>query len=257
MTFSTTAAVVIGIFLSAFSLVTGGRSSFMVLVITTALIAICRHSQKRMQSMRRNALLVVAGFALLAPLVKGIYKVAATEGWMGDNELEKYEAQAKGVSVMETLMRGRPEFFIALFATLDKPFLGHGSHARDTKGYVKDFMVKYGADYETIMRIDEREKLFGVRTIPAHSHILGCWMWAGIPGLLPWLYIIYLFYVTLVKRSYVYPSYFGYFAFMIPNELWAIFFSPYGGRVNMGFLIAACLVVKAMEREQKQMGALR
>ena len=119
-----------------------------------------------------------------------------------------------------------------------------------------DFMVKYGADYETIKRIEAADKAYGVRLIPAHSHITCYWMWAGIPGLLPWLYILYLFYVTLFKRSYIYPSYFGYFAFMIPNELWAIFFSPYGARPSMGFLIAACLVVQAMEREQKQRGVL-
>lgn len=257
MTFPTVAAVGIGLFLSAFSLVTGGRSAFMVLFLTTVLIFICGHSQKRMQSLRRHALLVIVGLALLAPVVKGVYKVAATKGWMGTKELDKYESQAKGTSVLEMLMRGRAEFFISISAAIDKPFLGHGSHARDTKGYVMDFMVKHGASERMLKMIREFEQLHGVRTIPAHSHIACYWLWAGIPGLLPWLYILYLFYVTLVKRSYIYPSYFGYFAFMIPNELWAIFFSPYGGRVNMGFLIAACLVVKTMEREQKQIGIWR
>lgn len=257
MTFPTAAAVVIGLFLSVFSLVTGGRSAFMVLFFTTVLIALCGHSQKRLQGMGRNALLMVACLALLAPVVKGVYKVAATKGWMGDKEFDKYEAQAKGATILETLMKGRMEFFISLIAALDKPFLGHGSHARDTKGYVMDYLVKYGADYDAIKRLEMTERMYGVRLIPAHSHITCYWLWAGIPGLLPWIYILYLFYVTLIKRSYVYPSYFGYFAFMIPNELWAIFFSPYGGRVNMGFLIAACLVVKAVEREQKQMGILR
>ena len=257
MTFPTVAAVGIGLFLSAFSLVTGGRSAFMVLFLTTVIIFICGHSQKRMQSLRRHALLVIVGLALLAPVVKGVYKVAVTKGWMGDKEFDKYEEQVKGSTVLETLMKGRMEFFISLIAALDKPFLGHGSHARDTEGYVMDYLVKYGADYETIKRTMEYESIYGVRLIPAHSHIACYWMWAGIPGLLPWLYILYLFYVTLVKRSYVYPSYFGYFAFMIPNELWAIFFSPYGMRPLMGFLIAACLVVKTMEREQKQIGIWR
>ena len=256
MTFPIAAAVVIGLFLSAFSLVTGGRSAFMVLLLTTVLIAMCGHSRKLMQSMRRNTILVVAGLLLMAPVVKGIYNVSATRGWMGDKELTKYEEQAKGVSALEMLMRGRGEFFVSLFAALDKPFLGHGSFARDTKGYVMDYLVKYGADYDAIKRLEMSEKMYGVRLIPGHSHITCYWMWAGIPGLLPWLYILYLFYVTLFKRSYAYPAYFGYFAFMIPNEFWAIFFSPYGGRVNMGFLIAACLVVKAMEREQKQRGVL-
>ena len=257
MAFPTMAAVVIGLFLSVFALVTGGRSAFMVLFFTVVLVAICGHSQKRMQGMKRNALLVIVGLALMAPIVKGIYKVSATRGWMGAKELDKYEKQAKGASLLEMLMRGRGEFFISLLAALDKPFLGHGSHARDTKGYVMDYLVKYGADYETIKRVEEREKLYGVRTIPAHSHITCYWLWAGIPGLLPWIYILYLFYVTLIKRSYVYPSYFGYFAFMIPNELWAIFFSPYGGRVNMGFLIAACLVVQTMQRERERLGMIR
>ncbi len=257
MKFPTLASVSIGLFLAVFALLTGGRSAFLVLFISSVLIMLCGRSQARMRSMGRHAIFVIICIVLLSPIVRIAYKEAATRGLMGVKEADKYEEQAKGSSVIEMLMKGRAEFFVSLMAIADKPFLGHGSFALDTKGYVLDYWVKYGADYEAIRRLEINDRLYGVRLIPAHSHITCYWMWAGIPGLLPWLYILYLLYMTLFKRAFVYPPYFGFFAIIIPNILWAIFFSPYGGRTNMGFLIAACLVVQTMERAQKQMGGWR
>ncbi len=91
----------------------------------------------------------------------------------------------------------------------------------------------------------------GVRMIPAHSHIACFWMWAGIPGLIPWVYILILLCKTLFMRMHVYPPYYGYFALIIPSVLWHIFFSPLGSRINMAILIAACLVVRTIERERR------
>ena len=246
-------SVIIGVFLAMFSLVTGGRSAFLVSFLSTVIIFLCGHSRERMRAIGRHTMFIIVGLALLAPIVKLIYKEAATRGIMGDYEADRYEEQAKGASIIETLMRGRGEVFIAVLAALDKPFLGHGSMARDTKGYVLNYVVKYGNDYETIKQVMDNERAYGVRLIPAHSHIICYWMWAGIPGLLPWLYILYLLSKTLFKRVAIYPPYFGYFAFMVPFMWWHIFFSPFGSRITMGFLIAACLVVQTMEQHQKRM----
>lgn len=253
LNFPIAGSVAICFFVSAYSLLTGGRSAFIMSFLSSLLLLFCGHSRSKMKGLAKHGVIVIVGLLILTPLIRLVYKEAAISGFMEEGEFDKYEKQAKGKTVIEILMSGRGEFFIAMSAILDKPILGHGSYARDDKGYTLNYFIEHGADYETINRIQAYESLIGARTIPAHSHIACFWMWAGIPGLLPWLYILYLLYMTLLKRSYVYPPYFGYLAMSIPPMLWAIFFSPFGSRINMGFLIAVCLVIQTMERQQKGM----
>lgn len=244
--------VVIAAFLAVFGLASGGRSAFLVCMVSTLLLMFGGKSSRKMRWLKKSWPILVGLLIVLIPIVKFTYQFAASSGWMGEEELAKYEEQSKGKSGLETLMAGRAEFFIALSAIKDKPLFGHGSHALDTAGYKLNFFIKYGADEETLKRIQGVEKISGVRTIPAHSHIAEFWMWAGIPGLLPWIYILVLLGKTLFKRMHIYPPYYGYFALIIPSMFWHIFFSPFGSRINMAVMIAACLVVQTMEREQRR-----
>lgn len=249
--------VVIAAFLAVFGLASGGRSSFLVGAVSTLLLLFGGKSSRKMMWLKKNWLILVGLLVVLMPIVKFTYQYAASSGWMGERELEKYENDVKGRSNLETLMVGRAEFFISLRAIVDKPLMGHGSHALDRAGYKVNFFIKHGVDEETLQRIQRAEKAFGVRTIPAHSHIACFWMWAGIPGLLPWIYILILLCKTLFRRMHVYPPYYGYFALIIPTMFWHIFFSPFGSRINMAVLIAACLVVQTMEREQKRFAPIQ
>lgn len=246
--------VAIAVFLAVFGLYSGGRSAFLVMAVSALFLWFGGRSSRKMLWLKKNSPLVIMILIMMLPVVKYTYQYVASHGWMGEDELVKYEEQSKGKSGLETLMAGRGEFFIALTAIVDKPLMGHGSYALDTKGYLKDFVIKHGATTEELKRIDKMEEMRGgARTIPAHSHIACFWMWAGIAGLLPWLYILVLFWKTLFRRMHVYPPYYGYFALIIPGMFWAIFFSPFGSRINMAVLIAACLVVQTMAREQRRM----
>lgn len=245
--------VFMAFFLAVFALATGGRSAFLVGAISTAFLLLGGKSRTTMRWLRKSWPILIFGLGILAVVVKYTYQYAASSGWMGEEELVKYEKQSKGKSGFETLKEGRGEFFIALDAIKDKPLMGHGSHALDHKGYIYNYAVSNGADEESLKRIVQMEQMRGgVRTIPAHSHIACFWMWAGIPGLIPWVYILVLLCKTLFKRMHIYPPYYGYFALIIPTMLWHIFFSPFGSRINMAVLIAACLVVQTMEREQRR-----
>lgn len=250
---STPLPVSIGLlfYMAVHALVTGGRSSFLVSFLSVAIVAMGRQSRIKMMWMKKNLPIVLLGLILFLSMAKFVYSKAATIGLMGEKELEKFEEQAKGRSAFETLMKSRGEFFIALFAIKDHPIIGHGSHAMDYNGYVINHIIKYGAeeDFERNLRL---QNMRGIRTIPAHSHIMCYWLWAGIPGLLPWLYILCLLWKTLTKRMYVYPPYFGCLAILIPASFWHIFFSPLSSRIGMGVLVAMCFIVQTMEREQRR-----
>lgn len=243
--------VAIAIFLSIFGLASGGRSAFMYGFVTVLFLFLGGKSRTHMTWLKKCWPIVLVAFLLLFPVIKFVYKEAATRGLMGDEEQDKYELQAKGHSALETLIAGRGEFFIALSAIKDKPLIGHGSHALDTKGYIIDHVSKYGMskDLENAIRL---EQIRGIRTIPAHSHIAEYWMWAGIAGLLPWLFILGLFARTLFTRMHVYPPYYGYLAIVLPSMFWHIFFSPLGSRIGMALTIAVCLVVRSMRYDQRR-----
>lgn len=242
----------IAAFLAVFGLASGGRSSFLAAAVSTMMLIFGGKSSQKMMWLRRRWPILVGLLIALMPMAKITYQYAASNGWMGEQEMEKYEDQSKGKTGLQTLMAGRGEFFIALMAIKDKPFFGHGSHALDTEGYQANFYQKYGMDEESLKRILWREREFGVRTIPAHSHIAQFWMWAGIAGLVPWLFILTVIIKTLLMRMHVMPQYYGYLALVIPLELWAIFFSPLGSRINMALLIAVCLLVQTTELQQKK-----
>lgn len=239
--------------LSLFALYSGGRSSFLIAATSGVMIMLGKKSHKTLAWVKKHMIIVSCCLFALGFAGKAVYSFAASHNLMGEVELEKYEKQAKGKSALDTLMAGRTDFFIALLAIKDHPFRGHGSYAFDHHGYILDFVSQHGTpnDVQGMMRL--RESL-GVGTIPAHSHILTYWLWGGILGLLPWIYITYLLLVTLFRRLDVYPPYFGLFAMVIPNLIWAVFFSPLGNRIFMGFMISSCLVVRAMKREKRRSG---
>ena len=241
--------------LAVFGLYEGGRSTFALGMVKVMLLAVGGHTAFTMRRMRKNVFPIMIIIGFVAIISKGIYATAAKSGWMGEAEYGKYEKQAEGKSLMEILMAGRTEFFIASSAIKDHPFIGHGSMAIDKDGYVLRFVQEYGTDEELRLVLYDRQRN-GDRTIPAHSHIVLYWMWAGLAGLLPWIYILYLIISTIFRRIYVIPIYFGYIVVVGIGAIWNIFFSPFGMRMNMAVLISVCLLIRTIDHQQKR-GFLR
>ena len=237
-------------FLSAFNLATGGRSAFLIAATSLVLIVLGGKTRKALQFFKRHAAVVVIIIGMLGVGAKVVYQLAATSGWMGYDEADKYERSVEhGTSALDLLKESRSEFFIGLYAALDKPILGHGSVAIDNHGYVMDYMYKNRdlAAYERVCRL---RNMFGANVIPAHSQIITFWMWHGIFGLIFWSFVIVMSIKTLAKRLYIYPPWFGYLAVTIPSFIWNVLFSPFGGRMVESALFVVLLLVSKMSREQ-------
>lgn len=241
--------ILLVVFLSVFSLATGGRSAFLIGLLSAVLLFVGGKTREKMLWIRRNFAVMILGVVVVGFAAKFVYQEAATRGLMGENEKRKYFEQSEGRSALGTLMAGRSEFFVALFAIKDHPIIGHGSYAMDYNAYWPTFVSQYGTKED----LEQISRAYAVkdRTIPAHSHVAQFWLWAGIPGLLPWLYILALMTGTLMRRMHVYPPYFGFFAMLIPYLYWHIFFSPFGGRIEMGLYVSAFLFVRRLARQQK------
>ena len=182
--------------------------------------------------------------------LKAAYKKLAIGGVLGEEEARKYEQQtSKGSGFISMLVAGRVATFVGLYAALDAPILGHGTHPLDTNGYWNEFVLRYGDDADRAQYESYVANSAGMLTlIPDHSHIVAFWLWHGICGLIFWVYAIILIFNTLRKRIYAVPWLVGYFAISIPAFLWNVFFSPFGMRVDESALFIMCLLVRNMTK---------
>lgn len=227
----------------------GGRSAFLVGVASLFLVLYSRRNAKLMLSIRRHLVLMFCVLAVIGVCVKSAYEYAATHGMLSEVDVKKYEHQTgQGNNALRMLMSGRGEFFIGLIAALDKPVIGHGSWARDEGGYVIDFMEKYGSE-DDVKILKQSQIQYGVKFISSHSHIICYWLWHGIFGLLFWCYIIFLAIRTFTKYLHVVPEMFGYWAIILPDFFWHVFFSPFGLRTEECVLFVCMVLLHKIAKE--------
>jgi O-antigen ligase len=75
--------------------------------------------------------------------------------------------------------------------------------------------------------------------IPGHSQIVTAWVWAGIAGLIFWLYMVVFFFKAMVRIALLRPPMApAYMSFLIAMW-WDIFFSPFAAnrRIIESFMI--------------------
>ena len=232
-----------------FALFGGGRSTFLVTLVSAGILIMGASVRSRAYRPRPRSFVPLAVFMVVMGLAsKGLYTYTVKQGWLGDDEMQKYEKQATeiGTSALSLLMSGRSECWIALSAIKDKPFFGHGYKPPDFDGYAERWVEKYG-DALDVRRMRE-QRMRGIKSIPAHSHILGAWLYHGAGGLLFWVYVLYLIYKMMTVWVWYVPDWFGWMATSVPMWLWAIFFSPFGERVPVVIMCSMILLARCVHR---------
>lgn len=253
-------AVGIPLFMAGFSMLTttSGRSAALGAIGMAVFLLIGGKKRETIRSRLCNKFGLWCCIAIVGIFcMHSLYRVAATQGWLGEEALNKYEQQTKGGSgVMALLLGGRMESFCGLIACVDKPIVGFGPWAMDNYGYTSDFLSKYGTqeDFESYVKTMEWNLANGKTShlIPGHAHITEFWLWYGIFGLIFWLYVIFVFIRYLKQDCWVVPQWFMWIAASIPAYFWSIFFNPWADRIRGVVFIVACLMARAV-----RMGAQR
>ena len=250
--YSALAPLFVGIFYLLYS-GGSGRSAALALFLSAAFLVMGRKSRKRMRSVKKHLLLTLTCMVLVVLTFSVAYRFAAPKGLLGEDVQKKYERidDKAQKSIIGLLISGRLHTFTGLRACFDKPIMGFGAKAIDIWGYTEEMLDRYGnaQDYENYKTASMKGL---AHVIPAHSHIVAGWLDDGILGLLMWCYILYLIYRFFAKCTDVIPQWYGYFAITIPGAVWDIFFSPFGGRVEMGLLVTCLLLVMAIRRGRLQ-----
>jgi hypothetical protein len=173
--------------------------------------------------------------AVLAGMVGGaswassaLVHFVTSRGLISEEAREKNEYESQGSGL---LLGGRPEILVSARAVLDSPILGHGSWAKDPKyqEMLSDMMVEQGKQGN--LGDMERSSVNGL--IPAHSHLMGSWVDAGILGAIIWAYMFWLVIQGMVRVNAVRPPMSPIYAFLLVEYSWAILFSPFGSTMRL------------------------
>jgi hypothetical protein len=93
-----------------------------------------------------------------------------------------------------------------------------------------------------------------MKTIPAHSHLVGYWLEYGVLALPFWIYVIWLMFRYFREDLDANPALFGWLAFSIPSTLMGILFAPYANRVGIPILIIALLLIHEQRKQSMRLG---
>ena len=244
------------LFMAVFAMFTSqsGRSSALASFAFVAIVLVGGRSRRTMMRISKNFWLLCCIGIVGIFVAYTVYKTAATKGWLGEAARTKYELQSRGEdSIGRLILGGRAEAFVGLLACRDKPIVGWGPWAVDTKGYFEEFMSKYGTleDVIELQKSQQRMAMMGIldnRMIKCHAYITEFWVWYGIFGLMFWIYAMFVLVRYLRQDCYVVPQWFAWLACAIPGMFWGIFFSPFQDRFGVPMFLVACLMVRAVRK---------
>lgn len=236
-----------------------GRAAAMITLLGIALLVIGGKSQQKLRRMGKQLPLVALVAICLMAGGKVAYSYAAKTGLLGEKAREKYIRQtAMGKSTLRILMAGRKEFFVGMIAALDRPIIGHGPKAEDTKGYFTEYLRKYGSieDFQQqLWELRQNEIHGGGRyyMIPTHSFVASFWVYYGIAGLVFWIYALGLFWQYFRRYAPMIPQWYGYLALFLPTMVWGTFFAPFGDRMGETLPFVCILFAKAVYKKRFQL----
>lgn len=240
----TTALVVLG---SAFYFLLGGaRNLFLVAGLAGAAMLVSHSLPNLARWVRRNQLAGVLAAVVGLWTASSLYGAVAERGWMGEAEKAKYEAQSRSEL---GLLRGRAEFVGSLAAIDDSPLLGHGSWARDRKGYALRVAEASGHGGEDFRR-RALAIAAGTALIPCHSHLWQAWVWHGLAGGLFWLLVASLIVAYLRRALAALRPIRGYSLLLLLAAGWDLLFSPLSQRPRWAVVLCICLLGLAYARRR-------
>lgn len=193
----------------------------------------------------RLALLAFLVF-VAAETAEGLVNFVTQAGYVNEEAQAKNESQAK-----MGFLGGRPELAVGLRAALDKPIIGHGSWAKDFKymEMLNDMEVEAGVIDSSG---DFEEGANGL--IPGHSQIVTAWVWAGIAGLVFWLYMAWFILKGILRVAIIRPPMApAYMSFLI-GIWWDIFFSPFAANRRIIDAVAIVLILDLMGKKVEFVG---
>lgn len=216
------------------------------LAVTLIQMMLIIFGTRRVISGRQAVFLSLLAGSLVATIIP-LYGLAAESGWLGEEQQERYLDQLN--DEYGILLSGRTEWRIAPIAFLEKPLLGHGSWAEDTRYAQMSWEIYTGTTEPMPVEYSA--------LIPSHSHLWGALVEGGIFSGLFWIMVLFLLgrsVITLLRYPVLIDP---IISFVLIFLGWAVLFSPYGlsNRVFACFAIVTMTVLLQQARQLEQSSA--
>ena len=184
-------------------------------------------------------LLFVLGIGCLG--ISYTYEYLASNKILGERAYQKYYMQKNSEL---GLTSGRSDFFRSLYLAKNKPLFGYGSYARNNEGMLESYYIEHNLEYDSFKLKDSM--------MPGHSYLMGGWVYAGILGLIFWLYVLKLIGKYLLNGLLRDNKLIGINVLLTFTTLWNIFFSPFANRLNFLFyIIMVVLTINARNSDEQ------
>lgn len=170
---------------------------------------------------------LAVGLVALVAVTFSAYALVASSGVLSYESEAKYQRQIQGGNV---LLAARPELIGSFYAISSSPIVGLGSGASmDSLSQARTYegLRAVGADLSEVAQ----RRLFG-DGINSHSLLFSAWVNAGILGMLPWGYLIYLGLRAVVDRR-PRASVLFLTSFWAVAVAWDTLFSPYSAHMQI------------------------
>ena len=200
------------------------RAAALVCALAASFIGSQTLLPQRTKRSATHTLMFPAAILLGAFAITRTYACAASHGLLGSTALLEYHSQSSGTFGL--LIGGRGDSLASIRAIMDSPIIGHGSWSTDSTYtlYLAHLMASLG--YGNFPAGTAIKRYGGL--IPAHSHLLGAWVQAGVVGAVFWFWVYSLIIRglrTLYTAGEPLTPLIAYCAFLLG---WDILFSPYG-----------------------------
>ena len=247
--------LVLLLLLGGLSIYLNARSLGGVLILTTLLIGLSKSRLvrqvllERLNPARKTGLITLVTGMILSVLVT--YQWVGEEKLLPENAQFKYEmVKSSSLGVFGIILAGRSELLASVPAVIDSPIIGHGSWAEDRK--YRAYLYKINAvlgldrDEDQLRRmVEENDR------IPAHSHLMQSWVWAGFLGALFWLLILKLIgHVAVISLRY--RSHLSMLAlFICIKAAWDLLFSPFSSFMRFQWDWELILMLMILEENSR------
>lgn len=186
-----------------------------------------RINRYKLQSIK---LFMVLGIAFIG--ISVTYEYLASNKILGERAYAKYYMQKHSKL---GLASGRGDFLQSIYLVAKQPIMGYGSYAKENNRQLEDYYKSNGLIYNSLKRHD--------KMLPGHSYLMGGWVYAGVLGLLFWIYVLIII-IRYLREGILYDYKLqGINIFLTFVLLWNIFFSPFSDRLNFLFYIIMVVVM--------------
>jgi hypothetical protein len=245
--------------LGTLSIYLNGRSLGGAIIITVLLFHFSRgYIFQKMFLMRMNP---VKKIGLLSVGIAMLFTILTTYQWAGelrvlpDNAQNKYElTKTTSLGVFGVILAGRSELLSSIPAVIDSPIIGHGSWAEDPKyrAYLYEINNILGVE-RSIAQLEQ--SIESNDRIPAHSHLMQSWVWAGLLGAVFWIVVLKIIIDAVIISLQITRPLSMLIIFVCIKATWDLLFSPFSSEMRLLWAWELVLIIMAFDVAKKYSGA--